>query len=96
MYSSEKKSLRRFLIIYLGSTMTLFIISMAIFYSFERHNLLDAQKKSIKKDSIEMVHKLRELHQINSNIVIYPNSLSYQSAIFDIADIHHPSKLKLI
>lgn len=84
MYSSEKKSLRRFLIIYLGSTMTLFIISMAIFYSFERHNLLDAQKKSIKKDSIEMVHKLRELHQINSNIVIYPNSLSYQSAIFDI------------
>lgn len=87
MYSSEKKSLRLFLIIYLGSTMTLFIISIAIFYSFERHTLLDTQKESLKKDSIEMVHKLRELHQANGNIIIYPNSLSYQSAIFNIDKI---------
>jgi two-component system OmpR family sensor kinase len=67
---------------------------MAIFYSFERDNLLDAQKENIKKDSIEMVHKLRELHQINGNIVIYPNSLSYQSAIFDIDKIEIFSTFK--
>jgi len=84
LYHSEKKSLGRFLIIYLSSTMTLFIIAMSIFYSSERHNLLDSQKESIKKESINMIHKLRELHQENSNIVIYPKNLSYQSAIFNV------------
>ncbi len=63
MLKSEKKSLIRFLLIYLGSTFLLFSIAAWIFYTSQKHHLLDQQRDALKFESAQIITKLRTLHQ---------------------------------
>ena len=84
MLKSEKKSLFRFLIIYMITTMALFTLATTIFYIFEKHWLLDVQKDALKLNAESLVVKIRQLHLDDSDKLIYPIEDSYKSALFDI------------
>ena len=84
MFNSEKKSLFRFLAIYLTSTFLLFSLASWIFYSSTKHQLLDKQIETIKYEAQHLKSKLRELHQSDAKKLIYPKSKIVKSAIFDL------------
>lgn len=84
MLHSEKRSLVRFLLIYLSSTFLLFSFASWIFYVSAKHHLLDRQREAIKYESEHIKSQLRVLHQSNDAILIYPASKDMESAIYDI------------
>jgi len=81
---SEKRSLVRFLVIYLFSTLLLFGLASWIFYSFSKHQLLDKQKEMLKYEAEVLKSKLRILHQSNEQILVYPVNNQIKSAIYDL------------
>ncbi len=84
MLESEKKSLKRFLAIYLGSTFLLFSLASFIFYTFAKHHLLDQQMQSLKYEVSHIKNKLRLLHQSNEQILFYPQDKNFDSVIYDL------------
>lgn len=88
MLQSEKKSLFRFLAIYLTSTFLLFSLISGIFYIYSKHQLLDQQMESLKIEAEHIKQKLRVLHHSNSNVLYYPDSKLIKSAIYDL-DKHY-------
>lgn len=84
MSSSEKRSLVRFLSIYLISSFVLFALSSSIFYDFSKKHLLEQQRKSLEFEASKLFSTLRKLHQSNSKELYYPNSKFYKTAIYDI------------
>lgn len=84
MSNSEKRSLLRFLVIYLTSTFLLFSMASWIFYNASKHHLLDKQRESLKYEAEQIQIKLRKLHQSNQKILYYPNSEGFHSAIYDL------------
>jgi len=85
---SEKRSLIRFLIIYLGSTFILFSIASWLFYISSKHHLLDQQRESIKYEAEHIKSQLRTLHKSNDAKLIYPNKKDIQSAIYDVDKVY--------
>ena len=63
MYHSEKRSLYRFLTIYLLSTFLLFAVGAAIFYTLEKHHLIDNQRQQMKQEGEYIHHQLIALHK---------------------------------
>ncbi len=63
MCQSEKKSLYRFLTIYFFSTFVLFLLGSSIFYAYEKHQLLDWQRESLKHEGGQIRHQLMLLHE---------------------------------
>jgi two-component system OmpR family sensor kinase len=88
MLSSEKKSLYRFLAIYLLSTFLLFSLASWIFYTFTKHQILDQQNETIKYEAQHIKLKLRELHKSDSKKLIYPKSSFVESAIYDLDGVY--------
>ena len=84
MLRSERRSLIRFLSIYLISTFVLFSLAIFIFYNSARDHIINSQKKAIEVEAEHLKSKLRELHQSSSDVLIYPRSKEYKSAIFDL------------
>ena len=84
MLSSEKRSLVRFLVIYLASTFLLFTLASSIFYTATKHNLLDKQRESLKYEAESIKSTLRHLHQSSTLPLPYPYHDSISSAIFDV------------
>ena len=84
MLSSEKRSLIRFLVIYLASTLILFSLASWIFYNSAKHHLLDQQRETIKYEAELIKSKLRELHQSNTLPLRYPHHMMIESAIYDL------------
>jgi len=84
LLSSEKRSLFRFLLIYLGSTFLLFSLASWIFYSSGKHHLLDKQRETIKYEAEHIKSVLRVLHQSNDAKLVYPASKVIESAIYDL------------
>ncbi len=84
MFQSEKRSLLRFLLIYMGSTFLLFSIAAWLFYTSSKHHLLDKQKEALKYESQKIETALRELHQSDSDRLVYPVSTVADSAIYDL------------
>jgi two-component system OmpR family sensor kinase len=84
LLSSEKRSLVRFLVIYLASTLLLFSLASWIFYSSAKHHLLDQQRETIKYEAELIKSKLRILHQSNTLPLIYPHHSMINSAIYDL------------
>jgi len=82
--SSEQRSLVRFLLIYLGSTFLLFSLVSWIFYVSGKHYLLDEQRETLKYQSENIKSKLRILHKSFDDILIYPGSKAFDSAIYDL------------
>jgi len=84
LLSSEKRSLIRFLVIYLASTFLLFSLAAWVFYSSTRHHLLDKQEETLKYEAKHMRSILRTLHQSNAPKIYYPNYTDIQTAIYDL------------
>lgn len=83
MLPSEKKSLIRFLLIYLGSTLLLFSLASWIFYTSQKHHLLDMQRDMLKFKAEQIKQELRNLHTIYKTLLTYPTYPSIESAIYD-------------
>jgi len=58
LYPSEKRSLYRFLAIYLLSTFILFSLGAILFYTLEKNSLLDTQKEALKQEGEQVHHQL--------------------------------------
>ncbi len=84
MLKSEKKSLIRFLLIYLGSTFLLFSVAAWIFYTSQKHHLLDEQRDALKFDAAQITTTLRTLHKTYNSPLIYPVQPSVDSSIYDL------------
>lgn len=83
MLKSEKKSLIRFLLIYLGSTFLLFSLASWLFYNTQKHDILEQQLNSLKFQSQDISQTLRILHQKFTPRLQYPRHSLIDSAIFD-------------
>ncbi len=84
MLSSEKRSLVRFLVIYLTSTLLLFSLAAWIFYTSTKYHLLDKQRDTLKYEAERITSTLRQLHQSNVAPLVYPSNTTIQSAIYDL------------
>ncbi len=84
MLSSEKKSLFRFLAIYLSSTFLLFSLASWIFYHSARQHLLDQQAQSLEIEAEHLKNRLRLLHQSDAPRLVYPVRRGIDSAIYDL------------
>ena len=83
MLSSEKRSLARFLVIYLLSTLMLFSLASWIFYIAAKHQILDQQREALKYEAEHIKSQLRVLHESNTKKLIYPQHNVMESAIYD-------------
>ena len=84
MLKSEKKSLIRFLLVYLGSTFLLFSIASWIFYTSQKHHLLDQQRDALKFEAEKIITQLRTLHKTYASTLVYPVHPLVESAIYDL------------
>ena len=84
MLSSERRSLVRFLAIYLSSTFILFALGSYIFYNFQKHQIVDNQNSELQLEAEKIAQKLRELHQTFKQPLFYPNDPSFNSAIYTL------------
>ncbi len=84
MLRSEKKSLFRFLVIYMITTMALFTLASTLFFTYEKHRLLDEQRDVLKTYAEDLSNQIRTLHQSTHPTLAYPINKHYHSALFDI------------
>jgi len=84
MLSSEKRSLFRFLAIYLSSTLILFLLTTTILYHYQKHNIIDRQRDKLQVEVQKIVQKLRVLHTSFNTHLVYPYYKPFNSAIYDI------------
>lgn len=84
MFRSEKKSLFRFLSIYLLSTFTLFAIGASIFYTLEKHHLIDRQRQMMTQEVEHLQHQLIALHKsFDKRLTLYIDP-AYAITLLDI------------
>lgn len=98
MLQSEKRSLFRFLAIYLSSTFLLFFLATLIFYNYQKHHIIDTQRDELKVEANQILQNLRKLHHQFQTSLIYPYHKPYHSAIYDsdkryIFGSFHPSSI---
>jgi len=84
MLSSEKRSLFRFLGIYLSSTFALFFLATFIFYSFQKHQIIDMQNNKLSIEAEHIVQDLRKLHENFGEPLLYPKHSAMDSAIYNL------------
>ena len=88
LFPSEKKSLRRFLMIYILSTVLLIAVGSLIFYQSAYHRLVDHQNDTLKIKTETIKPKLRQLHNSPDPVLIYPHIDGIETALYDI-DRHY-------
>ena len=88
MLGSEKKSLIRFLAIYLSSTFLLFSLASWIFYTSAKGHILAQQKETLKYEAQEIKSALRRLHKSEAEVLHYPQSSDVRSAIYDLDGVY--------
>jgi len=84
LFLSEKRSLLRFLLIYLTSTFILFSIASWLFYISGKHQILDRQNQSLQYEAEHLQSQIRALHHSNAEKLIYPHDVHSRSAIYDL------------
>ena len=85
MLKSEKKSLIRFLLIYLGSTFLLFSGAAWIFYTSQKQQIFDQQRDALKYQAQTIIQELRALHNTTyKSTLMYPVYPLIDSAIYDL------------
>jgi len=88
LLKSEKKSLIRFLLIYLGSTFLLFSLALWIFYQHQKHQLIDQQRNTLKYEAQQIKTQLHKLHESSDPKLFYPVHPPFVSSIYDV-DKHY-------
>ena len=84
MLSSEKRSLVRFLVIYLLSTLLLFSLASWMFYNASKQHFLNKQQETLKYEADRITSVLRQLHMSNTIPLPYPQHPTIDSAIYDL------------
>jgi two-component system OmpR family sensor kinase len=84
LLASEKKSLYRFLAIYLISTLVLFSLAVAIFYKSAKNHIINSQKKELNIEAQKIKNSLMSLHKSTATTLIYPRSKEFNSAIYTL------------
>jgi len=84
LYHSEKRSLYRFLTIYLLSTFLLFAVGASIFYTLEKHHLIDKQRRQMKQEGEQIHHQLITLHKTFSETLTLQLHAPYKTALIDM------------
>ncbi|MCH9740820.1 MAG: hypothetical protein K0U38_08285, partial [Epsilonproteobacteria bacterium] len=84
MLRSERRSFFRFLAIYLSSTFLLFLLTTVIFYQYQRHHITDSQNLELEREEERIVQGLHKLHQSYEEDLIYPDTLFFDSVIYDV------------
>jgi two-component system OmpR family sensor kinase len=84
LFLSEKRSLYRFLLIYIGSSLLLFLVSLTIFYQYEKHRLIDIQNTLLKEQSSTLPSELKALQESQDSQLFYPLHVEFRSALYDI------------
>jgi len=84
MFPSEKRSLRRFLAIYILSTLILVSVGLSIFYHYEVHQIYDHQNEMLKVKTAILKSKLHELHSNLWGELKYPVIKGINTAVYDI------------
>jgi len=84
MFQSEQRSLFRFLAIYLSSTFSLFLLVTVIFYTFQKHQIIEKQNDTLQVEAVNIAESLRKLHQDFNQPLIYPYHKPFDSAIYNL------------
>ena len=84
MLSSEKRSLFRFLSIYLSSTFILFLLATFIFYDYQKHQIIDIQNAELSIEAEHITQSLRQLNETFTKTLTYPQKEPFKSAIYDL------------
>ncbi|NEW61277.1 HAMP domain-containing histidine kinase [Sulfurovum sp. bin170] len=84
MLRSEKRSLFRFLGIYLSSTFILFFLATVIFYDFQKHQIIDTQNAELSDEAERLTQALRQLNKTFTPSLIYPQEKPFDSAIYSL------------
>ena len=84
MYHSEKRSLYRFLTIYLLSTFLLFAVGATVFYTLEKHHLIDNQRQQMKQEGEYIHHQLIALHKRFSTTLPLKLHAPYKIALLNM------------
>ena len=84
MLLSEKRSLFRFLSIYLSSTFLLFLLATFIFYHFQKHHILDQQYNDLNLEAKRISQHLGELSSTFATPLVYPYQKPFHSAIYNV------------
>ena len=84
MLHSEKRSLIRFLFIYLSSTLLLFLLATFIFYDFQKQNILNNQNNQLNQEALRISESLRQLSSTFSKPLIYPQAKPFSSAVYNL------------
>ncbi len=83
MQVAERKSLYRFIGVYIVSTMLLVIVAVSFYYHHEMSNIENRQKDTMDGWSKEFVNELKSAHQNAGDEVEYPTNKRFESAIYD-------------
>jgi len=84
MLQSEKRSLVRFLFIYLSSTLLLFLLATFIFYDFQKQNIIHNQNSQLNQEALRISESLRQLSSTFSAPLVYPKTELFSSAIYNL------------
>jgi two-component system OmpR family sensor kinase len=84
MLLSEKRSLFRFLSIYLSSTFSLFLLATFIFYHFQKHRILDQQYMELNIEAKRISQNLGGLSSSFITPLVYPYEKPFYSAIYNV------------
>ncbi len=84
MLRSEKRSLFRFLSIYLSSTFVLFFLATIIFYDFQKHQIIDTQNRELSEEAERITQELRQLNKTFTPSLVYPQEKPFDSAIYNL------------
>jgi len=98
MLQSEKRSLVRFLFIYLSSTLLLFLLATFIFYDFQKQHIINTQNSQLHEEAVHISEGLRQLSSTFSNPLIYPQKEPFSSAVYNLDKSYifgsfHPSSI---
>lgn len=80
---SEKKTLFRFLALYILLTVIIISIFSFIYFELQKDLMLQGKKATLQKYSKELTQNLKELHINFHKNQVYPRSSKYESAIFN-------------
>jgi two-component system OmpR family sensor kinase len=83
LFRSERKSLIRFLIIYLTSTFILFALASWGFYTIGKQHIVEKQRARLYYRADRLLSEIRNLHQSDAKVLYYPDYGDVDSAIFD-------------
>jgi two-component system OmpR family sensor kinase len=84
MLQSERRSFFRFLGIYLSSTFLLFLLGTLLFYSYQKHQIIDTQNSKLNIEAKRIAQALRQLNESFTSPLIYPLKRPYSSAIYNL------------